>query len=205
MPEFFELKFVESFKKIKGIIHVGAHYGEEANEYNRVTKNVVWFEAHPEYAAKLRDHLSMNFPHQKYFEACLSDEAGEVDFWITKDEFASSLLKPEYHQIQNPHAPIVDKITVQTHTFADFWPTTDLQLSDYNFLILDTQGSEMKVLRGIGNHLDQFDIVQAEYSTVEFYEGGAQLDEIREYLSDFKMVYPERTPLIHADALFIRR
>lgn len=204
--ECFDLEYVQSFGiPIKGIVAVGAHYGEEAEEYSTVADDVVWLEAHPEFARKMIENVEQY--GQAGYEVCVSDVDGEVvDFWVTKDEYASSMMKPKLHQEIHPQAPIVGKIEVVTKRFDTFWEETfrEYTINFYNMLVLDTEGSEAKVLRGMGKYLDYFDIVVTEYSTIDFYEGGAQLSELQELLSDFDMVYPD-VVLTHANALFIRR
>ena len=212
MGEFFSLDYVKDVGgQIDGIMHIGAHYAEEADDYKNHTKKVVWFEAHPAYARQMQARLE-NFQDQIGFTALLSDVSAEkVDFWITADEFASSVLKPAYHQVQNPHAPITDKITLETERFDILWPVLavayGLDLADYNMLVLDTQGSELKVLRGMGDFVSNFSIIQAEYSTVEFYEDGPRLQDIDSYLEgfNFSRVFPtSRNELIHGDALYVK-
>lgn len=203
MAEFFDWKYVQSFGvPVKGIIHIGAHMGQEAEEYSTITSNVVWFEAHPEYAQKLFKAIG---PYgQAGYECAMSDvDDNEVEFFITADEVASSLLKPAYHQIEHPHAYLTGSIKILTHRFDTIWPTLGYDIKDFNALVLDTQGSEMKVMHGMGGYLNAFDIIATEYSTVEFYEGGARLEEIECFLAEFTRVYPDE-PVMHGDALFVR-
>lgn len=193
-----------------GIVHIGAHYGQEADHYRGyVGERVVWVEAHPEYYAKLSDNPSLG--SQIAINACISDVTGEqVDFYITKDEYASSLLKPEFHQVQNPHAPITGTIKVSTITYADLLVqhsglVADL-MNEANVLVLDVQGAEKMVLEGMGS-LDQFAAVATEYSTVEFYEHGPRLSDLDEMLgaAGFRRVFPtDGQEIIHADALYVR-
>lgn len=213
MNEFFGLELlVEHGVEPKGIIHIGAHYGQEADHYRQyVGEKVAWVEAHPDYFAKLRDNPQLG--GQRAFNACISNTTGDtVDFYITKDEFASSMLKPEFHQVQNPHAPVTGKIQVTTTTYEHFLGTISDEdyalFLDANVLVLDVQGAEMMVLEGMGyGALAQFDAVATEYSTVEFYEGGPRLEDLDRYLADqgFDRVFPEDDQvIIHADALYVR-
>lgn len=211
MNEFFGLELlVQNGVNPRGITHIGAHYGQEASHYRHyVGENVVWVEAHPSYFAKLSDNPDLG--QQVALNACVSNVTGQqVDFYITKDEYASSLLKPEYHQIQNPHAPITGTIKVNTITYGDLLDAcpenTRSMLLASNVLVLDVQGAEMMVLEGMGD-LGQFDAVATEYSTVEFYEGGPRLEDLDEFLgaAGFKRVFPnENQVIIHADALYVR-
>ena len=211
MNEFFGLELlIQHGVTPVAITHIGAHYGQEAGHYRHyVGENVVWVEAHPDYYARLMANPELG--DQLAFNACISNVSGEtLDFYITADEYASSLLKPEYHQIQNPHAPVTGTIQVTTMTYADLLrdannADTERLLSS-NVLVLDVQGAEMMVLEGMGS-LDQFDAIATEYSTVEFYEGGPRLADLDAHMGErgFERVFPnDKQVIIHADALYVR-
>lgn len=213
MPEFFSFDYVkEQFPgEITGVVHIGAHYAEEAWEYDALGWKALWFEAHPEYAKKMRENLNY-YKDQYGFEVCLSDTDGEqVEFWTTADEYASSMLKPKLHQQQNPHAFINGKIELTTIRFDTLWNTfgalhPEIPLSDYNLLVLDVQGAETKVFKGMGNYIKNFKGIISEYSTVEFYEDVPQLTDLDQLYGefDFVRVFPQQDQILwHADALYV--
>lgn len=204
VTEYFGIHDIERLSgsaQIRGVVHIGGHTGEEANNYRY--PDVVWVEAHPEYYERMVSHISA-FGQNHHVNACLSDVEETVQFWVTADEFASSFLHPGYHQVQNPHAPVVDSITLQTERFDSLWSRMGYDKLDINMAVVDTQGSELKVLKGMGTFLRQFDIIVTEYSTVSnFYIGGAMLDDIDAYLEGFVRVFPEE-PIMHGDAIYVR-
>lgn len=195
---------------VVGIVHVGAHYGEEAPDYHARGVRGLWVEAHPEYAKMMFANLDQ-YDTQEGIQALFSDTDGdEVDFWITADEFASSMLKPALHQIQNPHAYTTGSIKLRTQRFDTYMDTSDwgahLNWGEYNVLVLDVQGAELKVWNGMGDYQECFEAIISEYSTVEFYEGVPRLTDLEQAYEGFDRVYPELgQELWHGDALFIRR
>lgn len=209
MNEFFGLDAVVTHGVIPwGILHIGAHYGEEAGHYNEyVGDRVVWLEAHPDYMEPLRSHVEGL--GQVCDQVCLSNEEGEAEFFVTKDEYASSLLKPAYHQVQNPHAPVVGTIKVKKTTYDKYFdslsPEGKALHRACNVLVLDVQGAELQVLEGMSELW--FDAIATEYSTVEFYEGGPRLGDLDAFLgSKYRRVIPEGDATqIHADALYVRK
>lgn len=205
VTEYFGIHHIEQWcgtASIRGVVHIGGHTGEEANNYNYA--DVVWVEAHPEYYKRMVSHISAYGQHH-HVNACLSDTEEVVQFWVTADEFASSFLHPGYHQVQNPHAPVVDSLSLQTERFDTLWPRMGYDKLDINMAVVDTQGSELKVLKGMGDFLGQFDIIVTEYSTVpNFYIGGAMLEDLDAYLADFQRVYPD-DPIMHGDAVYVRK
>jgi FkbM family methyltransferase len=213
MPEYFSFDYIKEqvSKPITGVVHIGAHYAEEAWEYDALGWSALWFEAHPDYCHAMYENL-LNYPEQKGYELCLSDvDDEEVKFWVTRDEYASSMLKPAWHQVQNPHALISGYAMLKTTRF-DTWANTNnaswIKWDRYNLLVLDVQGAEDKVFRGMGDYVDKFDGLISEYSTVEFYEEVPQLSDLDKLYGSrgFKRVYPDETNvLVHGDALYIRK
>ena len=208
MSEYFDLSYIEEQmgEKITGVIHVGAHYAEEAEEYASLKVPVVWFEGHPTYAAEMMQRLK-KYDNQIGVPILLSNKDDEtVDFWITADEYASSMLKPSYHQIQNPHAKIVDRIWLKARRFDAVWPIMDLDILNYNLLVLDVQGAEARVWEGMSDLTSGFKAIVSEYSTVEFYEGVPKLSDLDLMYDGFERIDPKPgTEHIHADALYVRK
>ena len=211
--EFFDLNFVSQFGEVKSIIHIGAHHAQERIEYAEFgVPSVIWIEAHPDFAEVMKENL-IPYQNQYGFDACLSSCDGEdVDFWITADEWASSLLVPYLHQTFHPEALVTGKIKLKTITFQTFWKELEdenhpsLNSFEYNYLTIDTQGSELEIMRGMGDMLAYFDFVCTEYSTIEWYHNGPQLEDLTEILEsfNFEMVYP-KVPIAHGDALFVKK
>lgn len=210
MGEFFPFQMVEDTLQgdLRGIVHVGAHDGEERHEY--ASYPVIWFEAHPEYARRLQGHLR-EFPRQVGYEALLSDVDGEtVTFWVTDNEVASSQFEPYLELAVNTHVHVAEQVQLTTVRFDTFLVSHGLNIFDnamdpYNYLVLDTQGSELLVLKGMGEYVQSFDAIQTEYSIEERYKGGAQLSDLDDFLTPlgYVRVFPE-TPINHADALYVK-
>lgn len=210
--EFFSLNYVaeQMGKPITGIVHIGGHYAEEAPDYHARDIYGLWFEAHPEYFQKMQANTDQ-YSTQQSVNALLSDADDEVvTFYITADEFASSMLKPAQHQVQNPHAYLSDEITLVTHRFDSLMGSDGQNFSwlaaNYNLLVLDVQGAELKVWNGMGEYQKCFKAIVSEYSTVEFYEGVPRIEDLDRAYEGFERVYPEPgQELIHGDGLWVRR
>lgn len=203
MNESFTLDYIESFTSVKGIVHIGAHEAEELLDYEGLP--TIWVEAHPVYAKRMLKRVS-KYANQIGLQALLSCTDGSmVDFYITKDEVASSTFKPKIHQEIHAHAPLVDVIKLKTKRFDTLIDENSIQLDLYNLLVLDVQGGELNVLNGFGKYIHHFPVIVTEYSTDEFYENAPRLEDIESYLSDYRRVYPKHgKELLHGDALFLR-
>jgi hypothetical protein len=84
---------------------------------------------------------------------------------------------------------------------------------DKAFLKIDVQGSELDVLKGATEILDQVEIVQTELSLLPLYDGGPLLDSVVRYLDERRFallglapafVDPTTGALLQVDGLFAR-
>jgi len=183
---------VRKYGKPKGILHVGANTGQEAVDYDRHTKKVVWIEALPHIYEKLLIHIK-RYPDQIAIKACVSDEDGkQVTFHESNNEGqSSSMLELGTHKTAHPEVHYVKDHTMQTirlDTLLDYSELIDF--SDLDFLAMDIQGAEMLALKGLGARIGQFKYVYLEVNTNHVYEGCALLPEIEKYLKalGFKIV-----------------
>ena len=87
-----DLKLINVLINCKGIIHVGAHRGEEAPVYEWFGKKVLWFEANPYIFKDLEDNI-YKYKYQKAYKSLLLDgEKINVKFNLSNNDFASSSI-----------------------------------------------------------------------------------------------------------------
>lgn len=196
---FSELK--ELYKmKIGGVIHIGAHYGEEVNDYlNNEIKEIILFEPLEEnYKFILQNVPDFVVTHN----VALGSVSGELEMYVSSNEKqSSSFLKPKLHLSHHPDVsfPYTAMVKVETLDSYNISQT-------YNFINMDVQGYELEVLKGAKKTLNQVDYVYCEVNRAEVYENNAFVEEIDEFLSDYKMSRVETSWLggIWGDALYIR-
>ena len=86
------LETLDCMNKSKGIIHIGAHKGTEADVYNWFGKKAIWFEAVPHIFDQLKDNLYF-YSNQKGFHVLLGNQDDvEKDFFISSNDDASYSL-----------------------------------------------------------------------------------------------------------------
>ena len=150
---------------------------------------------------------------QEYFCEVLSDKDGEiVEFNITNDPQASSILELGTVKNHYPHIHIVEKKELKTKTFNTFYQENKqiIDLKEYDFINLDVQGAELKVLKGFHNIFDEYKNIKAIYTEVNFeqiYIGVSLVNEIDQYLNQFGFVrmLTAETPYKWGDALYLRK
>lgn len=175
--------------KITGILHVGAHLGEEAMAYyeNHVSK-VVWIEGNVDLIEPLSKNVDP-FGH-KVMHALVSDEDGkEVNFNITNNGQSSSLLEFGTHKDVSPDVWFIGQQTQKTSTLDTLMDTFQV-FGGCNFLNMDLQGAELLALKGAERLLKQIDYIFTEINVDELYLDCARLPQLDEFLGDrgFKRV-----------------
>lgn len=142
----------------------------------------------------------------------LSDEKGESEFNCFSASAMSSLLQPVANiQAEVPSSGVKDKISVRLETLTkQFWEEVDVELQDFA-LKIDTQGSELSVLRGAHELMNKIKMVQVECSANPYYDGQPHYFELDEYLRScgFKLVdlspgyrNPNTDRLLEFDAIY---
>lgn len=197
-------------KPIKGIVHIGAHHGNESKEYQaHKIDNVVWFEALHKTFVELKKNVG-SLPSNITFNVALSEVDGRSNFYVTDNgrgnNGSSSILQLGKHAIHYPHVKVREVVDVEVSRFDTLVAKKQLDMSKYNFLNIDVQGAELHVIKGIGKFLDGFDYIIAEVNEAELYKGGALLDELNAYLNDrgFTLKDKSMTKYEWGDALFVK-
>ena len=187
---------------IKGIIHIGGHYGEEITDYLREgIQNILVFEPLNENFDILSEKVKDLNANIEGYQVALGSKPGEYKMYVSDNEKqSSSILKPKVHLTHHPHVKFPSVEAVEVHLLDDY------NCYDYNFINMDVQGYELEVLRGGLETLKQVDYVYCEVNRDEVYEHNAYVQEIDEFLSDYDMIRVETDWAgdIWGDALYIK-
>lgn len=165
--------------RITGVVHVGAHLGEEAEAYSWYTSRVWWIEGNPDLIAPLHEHVDP-YGHS-VVQALVTDVDGdEVTFNITNNGQSSSIFEFGTHAVVSPDVHFVGE---QTHTSV----TLDTLVGEHgisgcNFLNMDLQGAELLALRGATKLLETMDALYLEINVDELYMGCARLPQLDSFL-----------------------
>jgi len=170
-------------RRAKGVVHVGANMGQEREIYSRNGVRVLWIEPIPEIFAALKKNLT-GFPDQRAVEALVSDVDGaRCSFHIASNEGqSSSMLDLHLHTDVWPDVKFERTITLETVTLPTLLARHHLAADDYDCLVMDTQGSELLVLKGAKPLLPAFRFVKTEVADFEAYKGCCQLAELSAFL-----------------------
>ena len=170
----------------KGIIHVGANVGQERYLYAASGASpCIYVEPIGSVFEILDDHLK-ELPGHIAVKALCSDVDGEaVTFNIASNGGQSSSMLPlGSHAVHYPFVSYVGSETMVSTTLDSL--VDRLQLRQIpNLLIIDTQGADLKVLKGAARTLQAIDGIFVEVSETPLYETGCTHEEITSFLKDF--------------------
>ncbi len=188
--------------EITGIIHIGAHYGEEVHSYiERGVPNVVFFEPLRSNFYTLQQNIKNYHGKVIAHQVALGDSNGTVTMNIS-DNYgqSSSILTPKVHLTAHPEVAFVGTEDVQLAKLDDYNYA-------YNFLVIDVQGYELQVLKGATETLKNVDYIYCEVNQDEVYEGNAFVEEIDSFLNqyEFKRVETEWwSTQVWGNALYVK-
>jgi len=187
---------------VKGIIHVGAHYGEEISEYiENGIQDIVLFEPLSECFDVLAQKVMTLNANIEGHQVALGSAPGTATMYLSDNEKqSSSILKPKVHLTHHPHVKFNGTEEVEVDLLDNF------DTKDYNFLNMDVQGYELEVLKRATETLKRVDYVYCEVNRDEVYEGNAYVEELDEFLSSYGMERVETSweGQIWGDALYIK-
>lgn len=172
-------------KQVHGVIHVGANVGQEREQYRKCGLQVLWVEPIPEVFATLQRNIA-SLPRQHAIQALLADQAGQThSFHVASNKGGSSSILPmKLHSTVWPEVRYERELTLRSETLPSLLQAQGIDVADYDFLTLDTQGSELMVLRGALPLLRRFRFVQVEVADFEAYAGGCQLPELEAFMRE---------------------
>jgi FkbM family methyltransferase len=197
--------------QLHGVIHVGAHYGEEYGNYKIAgIKDILFFEPSASSFSILKNRMDQQ--HDDINVICVPIALGSTQTQATlhtetaNQGQSSSLLVPKLHLEAHPTIQFTGTEQVNVNTLDTIMQYPQLAATKYNILVMDTQGYELEVLKGAIEYLANIDYVYTEVNFAELYEGCAQIDQLDEFLSNhgFKRVQMVKATDTWGDAFYVR-
>ena len=201
-----KLELLNAMHNCNGIIHMGAHRGGEAAVYDWFNKKTIWIEANPKMIDDLNDQTSQ-YINQRVVQALLSDEDNKLEnFNISSNDGASSSIFSfgSYKKIHK-EIKMTNIMKLKTSKLDTIIKQEQIDANKYNFWVVDLQGAELLALKGASESIKACKFMYIEISKENIYKGGANWNELNEFLdkNEFSPVWePEE---IHTDVLYIKR
>jgi FkbM family methyltransferase len=173
--------------EFKGIIHLGAHKGEEVKYYKDLGfKKIILIEANPDLCSELKQKFKEK--DLSIFNYAISNEDGELDFYVHQSNNgleSSSIFKMDKFNkiVTSLHTKSV--IKVPSRKLNTLFKEQNLLTKDFNILISDIQGADYFALLGAGEILNSIDAIVVEVQFMELYDNYVSIDKFDQYLLSF--------------------
>jgi FkbM family methyltransferase len=171
-------------RQAKGVIHVGANTGQERESYARRELDVIWIEPIPEVFKRLTANIR-DFPRQRAIQGLIADR-DDVEHRLniaSNDGASSSILDLNLHREVWPDVSYTASISLRSKTLTTLIRDAGVDMSSYDTLVMDTQGSELMVLEGAIPLLGHFRFIKTEVPDFEAYSGCCQLADILSFMA----------------------
>jgi FkbM family methyltransferase len=189
--------------KITGVLHIGAHFGEENSVYERLNiTNRIFFEPLESNFEVLKKNISEKY---QIVKNALGNDTKKIKMYVetANQGQSSSILEPHIHLKQYPHIKFESTEEVEMIKLDDF----KFDKKSYNFINIDVQGYELEVFKGASNVLNSIDYIMCEINRDEVYKNCAKIEELQNFLSTYGFELVEETwdGYTWGDGFFIKK
>jgi FkbM family methyltransferase len=163
---------------ILSVLDIGANVGRFSHTVKYVFPNIDIFmiEANP----WCDNHLSrVGIPYEI---ACLSDEHKEVKLFFNTKDFISTGVS--YYLENTPYFNENDYSKTQTKLLDEVILKKFEKQKEFELIKMDTQGSELDIIKGGPKTFEKAKHIMIELSLVEYNKGSPLKDEVSKFLQD---------------------
>lgn len=198
-----DIKKSLSGQKIKGVIQVGAHYGQELQDYIDMGADyIVLFEPCEAAFNELEKRINRSDVTIVPYKLGCADFNGLVVMKTSPQNQgqSNSILEPAKHTEYYKDIRFTTTETIEVVRLDD----AEFDRSRVNMLVMDVQGAEGLVLKGAEETLKHIEVIYTEVNTEELYKDCILLHQLDDLLTDFKRVEIRLTRQGWGDAIYKR-
>jgi len=146
------------------------------------------------------------YPNQKVIHSLIGNTDDIVtDFNISNNDAASSSVFQFGNDQKSENLKMLQTIKLKSKKFDSLIKKHSIDISNFDFWILDLQGSELMALEGAQESIDKCNSLLVEVSKDDQYSNAPRWKDIKKFLYQFNF-YPNEEPEdVHSDILFIKR
>lgn len=175
---------------VTGVIHIGAHFGEEYEIYLKYDsiKEICFFEPDLNSFKILCSKIKNNCKAKAYNIALGSEKCLKDFYKSSNNSESSSLLEPILHLKQYPNITFKNAGKIAVDKLDNYkLPET------YNMINIDVQGYEMEVFKGATKTLNHIQYIIAEVNRDEVYKDCCRVLDLDTFLKTYSFRRTETT------------
>jgi FkbM family methyltransferase len=166
------------------ILEIGAHVGTDTVEFRDLFPKAIIhsFEPLPSNFRRLVNRTKGRDIH--CHQLALGTINGKSKFFVSSREGSgsSSLRRPTGHLKIWPKIKFKEEIEVDVRRLEDWLLENSIEKVD--FLWMDSQSTELEILKNSGNILQSVRAIHLEVSLIELYENSPLYSEVKQYLEE---------------------
>jgi FkbM family methyltransferase len=182
-----------------GVIHVGANAAQERNHYKNLgIKNVIWIEADPNlFKIGKKNILNKKYIGQKIYNYLVTNRNNILYYFNIANNGGNSSSLYTLNKLEKlyPGLKYVKKIKLRSKTLTKIFKIEKIDINKYQTLIIDTEGSELLILKGAKELLPHFQFIKLEVADSALFQENVGSQKIRKYLNKFNFIELKRTEI----------
>jgi FkbM family methyltransferase len=185
-------EFLRREWEIKGLVHIGTNNGYEMEWYQKLgITPLLGVEPEPEAFKAFKE----SYPDIPIVNKALGNLNCTAPLYVSEDSEKSNCLEVAMDTCEH--------LTIDMRRWATLVSTHEVNPTDYNCCVIDVQGMELDVLRGMDEHLDAFEFLVVECSARPIFSGEASAEEVVAFLAkrSWRALNPASP---HDDILFVK-
>lgn len=167
--------------KIDMILDVGANLGQSYDSFRWAGFKgpICSFEPNPQIFPQLERRPGFSWQRLQY---ALSNQSGQLKFYISNQDNACSLQKPEPYFQRAYDLQVTNEITVPAYRLDEIWDKQGFSAKSV-FLKIDAEGHDLEVVKGAAGVLDRIPLIMAEVACLPRFQGEPPLHEFVSFMS----------------------
>ena len=200
-------------RPLTNVVQVGANVGQELPAFERYGVDwAIMIEPLDEPFRELCERAAGNPRFIPVQALCSSREGIEYEYFVASNHGqSSSFLPPVGHRVEFPKVTFSNSTRLVSTTVDAVMGRViaqhpGLSMEQFDTLLIDVQGAELKVLMGAPALIQNARQIIAEVSS-ELYEGAATLEQLQAFLGgfDFGLNFVRLSHIGTGDAIFMKR
>ena len=174
------------------LVDVGAA-GDVEERWKYLSNNLNYIGFEPDDRSRLLLKNDNNFNFYKIYSHALWDISGKFKIYLTSKPQVSSLYKPNYKFLNL--FPYKERFLIDKVSDIDCVSLDSLKLDYIDFIKIDIQGGELKVLEGASESLNKCLGLELEVEFLELYEDQPLFGDVVKFLKDKKIEFIDFTAI----------